>query len=69
MDKNIARIKKALEHWLRMVQEPQWKMQERWGECEKKWDKVNQEMKRIYLLEFGPLEYFVDLHDIVKQLQ
>jgi hypothetical protein len=50
-----------------MVQEPQWKMQERWGECEKSWEKINREMRNIDLPEFGPLEDFTDLHDIVKQ--
>ena len=50
-----------------MVQEPQQKMQEIWGECEKSWDKINQEMKKIDLPEFGTLEDFFDLHDIVKQ--
>jgi len=50
-----------------MVQEPQQKMQERWAECEKRWDKINLEMKGINLPEFGPPEDFVDLQDIVKQ--
>jgi hypothetical protein len=50
-----------------MVQESQRKIQEIWGECEKSWEKINQEMRSIDLPEFGPLEDFVDLHDIVKQ--
>jgi hypothetical protein len=50
-----------------MVQEPQQKMQERWEECEKSWEKINQEMRNIDLPEFGPPEDFTDLHDIVKQ--
>jgi hypothetical protein len=49
-----------------MVQETQWKIQERWGECEKIWEKINREMKNIDLLKFGPPEDFFDLHDIVK---
>ena len=50
-----------------MVQEPHREMQEIWGECEKSWEKINQEMKNIDLLEFGPQEDFSNLHDIVKQ--
>jgi hypothetical protein len=67
MDRNITQIRKADEHWVSMVQEPQRKMQEIWGECEKRWEKINWEMRNIDLLEFGPLEDFVDLHDIVKK--
>jgi hypothetical protein len=67
MDSNIARIRKEVEHWVSMVQEPQRKMQERWGECEKSWEKINREMRNIDLPEFGPPEDFSDLHDIVKQ--
>jgi hypothetical protein len=50
-----------------MVQEPQRKIQERWGECEKSWEKINREMENIDLPEFGPPENFTDLHDIVKR--
>jgi hypothetical protein len=42
-------------------------MQERWEEWEKIWEKINQEMRNIKLLEFGPLEDFTYLHDIVKR--
>jgi hypothetical protein len=59
MDNNIARIRKAVEHWVSMVQEPQQKMQKRWEECEKSWEKINQEMRNIDLPEFGPPEDFV----------
>jgi hypothetical protein len=34
---------------------------------EKSWEKINQEMKGIDLLEFGSPKDFVDLHDIVKK--
>jgi hypothetical protein len=49
-----------------MTQEAQKKIQERWVECEKSLEKINQEMKDIGLPEFNSLEDFVDLHDIVK---
>jgi hypothetical protein len=62
MDNNIARIQKAYEHWVYMVHEPWWKMQERCEECEKSLEKLNQEMRGIDLLED-----FTDLHDIVKR--
>jgi hypothetical protein len=67
MENNITRIRKAIEHWVYMVQEPQQKMQERWEECEKSLEKINQEMRDGDLPEFGPLEDFIDLRDIVKQ--
>jgi hypothetical protein len=50
-----------------MVQEPQRKIHDIWRECEKILEKINQEMKSIDLLEFGPLEDFTDFHDIVKR--
>jgi hypothetical protein len=67
MDNNIARIRKAVEHWVHMVQEPRRKMQERWEECEKSWEKSTKEMRNIDLPEFGPPEDFTDLRDIVKR--
>jgi len=50
-----------------MVQKPQWKIQERWRECEKIWEKINQEMENTDLPESDPLENFVNFHDIVKR--
>ena len=41
MDNNIAKIRKEVEHRVRMIQKPHQKMQERWGECEKSWEKIN----------------------------
>jgi hypothetical protein len=67
MDSNISQIRKAVEYWVSMAQEPQRKIQERWAECEKSWEKINREMKDIGLPEFGSPEDFVDLHDIVKR--
>jgi hypothetical protein len=54
MDSNISRIRKAAKYWVTMVQEPQQKIPERWGECKKIWEKINQEMENIDLPEFGP---------------
>jgi hypothetical protein len=42
-------------------------MQERWEECVKSWENIIQEMRSIEFPEFGPLEDFTDLHDIVKK--
>jgi hypothetical protein len=67
MDSSITQIRKAVEHWVSMVQEPQRKMQERWAECEKSWEKINLEIRGINLPEFGPPENFTNLQDIVKQ--
>jgi hypothetical protein len=66
MDNNISRIRKETSNWVSMLQDPEWKMQEIWGECEKSWEKINQEMRNIDFLEFGPPEDFTDLFDIVK---
>jgi hypothetical protein len=42
-------------------------MQERWEECEKSWENINQEMRDINFPEFVPPEDFADLRDIVKR--
>jgi hypothetical protein len=66
-DNNIDRIRKADEYSMKMAQEPQREIQEKWVDCEMSWVKINREMKDIDLPEFGSPEDFVDLHDIVKQ--
>ena len=50
-----------------MAQEPQREIQEKWTDCERSWVKINWEMKDIGLPKFGSPDYFVNLHDIVKQ--
>jgi hypothetical protein len=49
-----------------MAQEPQREIQEKWPECEKRWENINQEMKGIGLPEFGSPKDFVNLYDIAK---
>jgi hypothetical protein len=66
-DNNIYQIREAAEYWVYMAQEPQREIQKKWVECEKGWEKINQEMKGIGLPEFGSPKDFVDLHDIVKR--
>jgi phosphopantothenate synthetase len=66
-DNIIDRIRKVVEYWVKMAQEPQQEIQEKWADCKKIWVKINREMKDIGLLEFSSPEEFVDLHDIVKQ--
>jgi hypothetical protein len=66
-DNNIDRIRKAIEYWVKKTQEPQREIQEKWDECEKRWEKINLEMKYICLPEFDSPEDFVNLHDIVKE--
>jgi hypothetical protein len=58
---------KEAEYWVSMVQEPQRKIHERWGECEKIWENINWEMENIDLPEFDSPKYFSDLHDILKR--
>jgi hypothetical protein len=67
MDRSISLIWKATKYWVSMAHEPQLKIHKRWDECERSWENINREMKDIGLLEFGSLEFFVDLHDIVKR--
>jgi hypothetical protein len=43
-------------------------MQDRWEECLRNWEKINQKMRDIQLPEFGMPEDFIDLNDIVKKL-
>jgi hypothetical protein len=66
-DNNIDQIRKVVEYWIKISQEPQREIQEKWANCEKSWEKINQEMKDIDLPKFGSPEDFVDLHDIVKK--
>jgi hypothetical protein len=65
-DNNIYQMRKSIEYWVNMAQEPQWEIQEKWVDCEKSWVNINQEMRDIGLPEFNSPEDFVDLHDIVK---
>jgi hypothetical protein len=65
-DSSIDRIRKSVEYWVKMAQEPQWEFQEK-TDCERSWININRGMTNIDLLEFGSPNNFVDLHDIVKQ--
>jgi hypothetical protein len=64
---NIDHIRKATEYWVKISQEPQLEIQEKWFDCVRNWQNINRDMKDIGLPEFGSLEEFVDFHDIVKQ--
>jgi hypothetical protein len=55
-DNNIDRIRKAVEYWVKIAQEPQQEIQEKWVNCERSWVNINQEMKDIGLPEFGTPE-------------
>jgi hypothetical protein len=66
-DSSIDQIRKAVKYWVKMAQEPQREIQEKWVDCERRWVNINLEMKYIVLLEFQSPEDFVDSHDIVKQ--
>jgi hypothetical protein len=65
-ERNIDRIRKSTEYWVKMAQEPHREIQEKWVECEKIWTNINREMRDIGLPEFGTPDDFVDLHNIVK---
>jgi hypothetical protein len=67
MDNNIDQIRKADKYWVKMAQEPQWEIQEKWIDCERSWVNINREMKNISLPKLGSPEDFFDFHDIVKQ--
>jgi hypothetical protein len=43
-------------------------MHDNWEECLKNWEKINQKMRDIQLLEFSMPGEFVDINDIVKQI-
>jgi hypothetical protein len=65
-DSNIDYIRKSVEYWVNMAQEPQQEIQEKWSDCERIWTKINRAMRNISLPEFNVSEDFVYLHDIVK---
>jgi hypothetical protein len=64
-DNNIDCIMKSAEYWVKMAQEPQREIQEKWADFEMNWTKINRAMRDISLPEFGAPEDFVNLHDIV----
>jgi hypothetical protein len=66
-DNNIYWISKVVEYWVKMAQEPQQEIQEKWVDCKRSWVNINREMKNTSLPEFGSAKDFVDLHDIVKK--
>jgi hypothetical protein len=65
-ESSINRIKKSVEYWVKVAQEPHWEIQEKCPECEKSWIKINWAMEDIGLSEFITPNDFVDLCDIVK---
>jgi hypothetical protein len=40
-ESSIDQIRKAVEYWVKMAQEPQWEIQERWVDCERSWVNIN----------------------------
>jgi hypothetical protein len=65
-DRNIDRIKKSTECWVKMAQEPHREIQGKLAKYEKIWTKINQAMRDRVLPEFDTPDDFVKLHDIVK---
>jgi hypothetical protein len=63
---SIEHIKKSIEYWVKMAQEPHQEIQEKWVDCKRSWTKINRVMRDIDLPKFDTPEDFVDLHDIVK---
>jgi hypothetical protein len=62
----LDRIKRSAEYWEKISREPHREIQEKWAKCEKHWSNINRVMKEIGLPEFGTLDEFVDLQDIVE---
>jgi hypothetical protein len=48
-DNNINRIRKSDKYWVKMAQEPQGEIQEKWANCERSWTKINRGMRDIGL--------------------
>jgi hypothetical protein len=44
-DNNIDRIRKSTEYRVKMAQEPQQDIQEKWVDFERRWTKINREMR------------------------
>jgi hypothetical protein len=65
-DISIDRIKKSVEYWVKMAQEPHTEIQEKWVDYKRSWTKINRVMRDIDLPEFGTPDDFLDLHDIVR---
>jgi hypothetical protein len=41
-DNNIDHIRKLVEYWVKMAQEPHQEIQEKWVYCERRWTKINE---------------------------
>jgi hypothetical protein len=65
-ERSLDRINKSAKYWDKMSREPHRKIQEKWAKCEKRWGKINKEMKDIRLPNFGMPNDFTDLRDIVE---
>jgi hypothetical protein len=65
-ESHIDCIKKSTEYWVKMAQEPHQEIRDKWTECEKSWNKINQAMIDIDVPEFDTHDEFFNLHDIVK---
>jgi hypothetical protein len=60
-ESNIDHIRKSIEYWVKMAQEPHREIQEKWVECKKIWTKINRAMRDIILPKFGTPDDFFDL--------
>jgi hypothetical protein len=63
---SLNRMKRSVEYWAKMSQDPRREIQKQWVRCEKHWGKINKAMKDIGLPDFGTPDNFVDLCDIVE---
>jgi hypothetical protein len=67
-ESNLDHIKKSVEYWVKMAQEPHLEIQEKWAKSEKSLTKIYWAMRDIDLPEFNTPNDFVDLRAIVKSL-
>jgi hypothetical protein len=65
-ESSLDRIKRSIEYWDKMSQEPHREIQDNRAKCEKHWGKISKEMKDIGLLEFDTPDDFTDLRNIVE---
>jgi hypothetical protein len=63
---SLDRIKRSIEYWTKMYQDPHREIQEQYAKCQKHWDKINKVMKDIKLPEFSTPNEFINIRDMLK---
>jgi hypothetical protein len=59
----------AAEYWVNLSIKPKIRMEEQWSTCLKSWEKINKAMIDLQLPNFGSLEDFLGLEEVMSKFQ